>query len=782
MKTSATPGVLLVATREIRWIVRDRVALFLIVGVPLIAFAMLSWIFSNAVVRELRVAVVDMDHSATSLSYVQAISAAPSIDLAERSPNLSSAMHAIRSGEALAAVFIPPNFERDIANGRRPQIVAFYNRQYFTPGNIASSGLNQAITAETDALAAARKPSAPTTAGPLVVEQYVLSNPALNYAQFLLRAILPTVLHVVMTISAVYAMGSEFGRRNRRAWLRTAGGSPSVGLVGKLLPLFGVFILQMVVGLGLIHGVFQIPFRGDPVIMVAAALLFVLCYLSIGALLPLLARNLALGLSLAGLVCSPAFGYAGIGFPTTAMNGFARGWGDLLPLRWYIQVLFDQAARGLTPSTSLGAFMTLGFMAILFPALAWFRLRAVLRMPEKREAESPERVRGPGVSGAFVAEWRRVLADRGVFGLMVLAPVIYGVFYPQPYLTQLVRDVPIAIVDQDRTELSRSLIQTIDADEAVKVAVQPDTIEAADAAVQAHQVYGILAIPPGTEREVLKGNPARLPAFVDSAYFLVFNRMVQGILESVGAVSIDTISHGARMDSSLAKAGVAKVQPAELLLEPLYNPVGGYASYVVPAAFILILQQTLLMGSATLGGVAYERGAREGRTRRSGPAAVLGQGLAHFCIYLPALMLYLVLLPRVYGFSTLGRIGDLFLVAIPFILAVSFLGQLVGSTFKRRETAILAFLASSLPLFFMVGVSWPREAIPPAVQDLSRIFPSTSGIDALVRINQMGASLADVRHDWLILWFMAVFYFAMTVGVQRFMSRRASPRTAEVPA
>ena len=60
-----------------------------------------------------------------------------------------------------------------------------------------------------------------TNAGPLVVEQYVLTNPALNYAQFLLRAILPTVLHIVIAISAGYAVGSEFGARSVREWLAT---------------------------------------------------------------------------------------------------------------------------------------------------------------------------------------------------------------------------------------------------------------------------------------------------------------------------------------------------------------------------------------------------------------------------------------------------------------------------------------------------------------------------------------------------------------------------------
>ena len=57
---------------------------------------------------------------------------------------------------------------------------------------------------------------------------------------------------------------------------------------------------------------------------------------------------------------------------------------------------------------------------------------------------------------------------------------------------------------------------------------------------------------------------------------------------------------GARPDGSLVKAKLASASPADVLLQPVFNPVGGYASYIVPAAFILILQQTLMIGAAML--------------------------------------------------------------------------------------------------------------------------------------------------------------------------------------
>jgi ABC-2 type transport system permease protein len=196
---------------------------------------------------------------------------------------------------------------------------------------------------------------------------------------------------------------------------------------------------------------------------------------------------------------------------------------------------------------------------------------------------------------------------------------------------------------------------------------------------------------------------------------------------------------------------------------PLFNPTGGYASYIVPAAFVLILQQTLLMGSAMLSGVAFETGGWTARRARASALAVIGQAIAHLVIYAPALLLFLVILPRVYGYSALGKPADLFLFAATFILATSLFGQAAGSWFRRRETAVVLFIATTLPQFFLVGLSWPVEAVPPVMRALGRVFPSETAIDGMVRINQMGARLVEVSHDWVALITLVLAYYVIAV-------------------
>jgi ABC-2 type transport system permease protein len=597
----------------------------------------------------------------------------------------------------------------------------------------------------------------------------VLVNPTKNYAQFLLRTLLPMVLHVVIALAAGYAVGSEFSQRSMRAWLACAGGNPIVALAGKLAPLFAIFLVIMLMEPLILEGLLGISFKGNTPMMVVAAMLLIVGYLALGALMQLLVRDLATGLGLTGLVVSPAFGYAGVGFPILGMNAFALAWGAILPLRWYMAVLLGQAARGLPLYDSARPFAVLAALAALYTLLAFLRLRAIAASTPRTapEAEPPAAsVPSRGLGGAFAAEWRRVLAIRGAFMLLVVGPLVYGLYYPQPYLNQILRKTPIAVVDNDLTELSRSIVQTLDASGAVSVVLQAETLAEARAALDRGDAFAVVGIPPETERDVLKGNTAHIPIYADATYLFIFRSMSNGIAVAINTLSSELAARGARTDGSLVKAALASASPAEILLQPIFNPVGGYASYLVPAAFVLILQQMLLIGASMLTVVALAQGLGGAFT------SVLGRGVAHLTIYLPALALYFIVLPRFYGFSTLGHPVQLFALASLFTLATSFMGQAAGAWFKHPETPTLIFLGTSLPQLFVTGFSWPREAIPTPVPAAGYIFPSDFAIDGIVRIGQLGASLSEVVHDWRGLWCLTIVYFALAVISAALIKRR----------
>src|SRR5262249_48977222 len=174
------------------------------------------------------------------------VAASPNVGVVAGPGDLASAASAIRSGEAIAALYIPANFERDVKAERRPQVVGFYNQQFLTAAGIASGRLSASLSAAAASAApAAHAAPKPARIESLRAQTIVLSTPERNYAQFLLRTVLPTIIHVLIAIAGGYAVGSEFRRRSMRTWLACAGGNPVVALAGKLAPLFAIFFLIM---------------------------------------------------------------------------------------------------------------------------------------------------------------------------------------------------------------------------------------------------------------------------------------------------------------------------------------------------------------------------------------------------------------------------------------------------------------------------------------------------------------------------------------------------------
>jgi ABC-2 type transport system permease protein len=333
-------------------------------------------------------------------------------------------------------------------------------------------------------------------------------------------------------------------------------------------------------------------------------------------------------------------------------------------------------------------------------------------------------------------------------------------FYPQPYLNEALRNVPIAVVDRDGTQSSRDFARLVDATPDVAVAeVLPD-FASAEREIYARRVDGILVIPQYFERDLLHGRPSPVALYADASYFLIYQRVagaVAAVARTIGA-EIETarlIAIG--VDPAIA---VAASDPMPLTAVPIFNPEAGYATYVLPAAFVLILQQMLLMGVGLLGTLPGANPAEgDARRRRLLPVTIVaGKLLAYLVLEAVILPIYLIVLPYLYGLPRLGGVVPILIFAVPFVLSVAGLGFVVAGIFRRPVRVALILAALGLPLFMVAGFSWPSEAIPPVIRIVSYLVPSTSAIDGFVKLSQLGAPLAAANSELLTLCALALFY------------------------
>jgi ABC-2 type transport system permease protein len=367
-------------------------------------------------------------------------------------------------------------------------------------------------------------------------------------------------------------------------------------------------------------------------------------------------------------------------------------------------------------------------------------------------------------------EFGRIFEQKAAFSTLVVAVAIYALFYPQPYVNEALRNVPIAVVDLDGTQSSRDFARLVDATSDLAVVSHLPDVATAEREVFARNIDGILVIPQYFERELLHGRQSPVALYADASYFLIYQRVA-------GAVSAVAQTLGAEVEvTRLVEIGIdpviatAAANPMPLTAVPIFNPEGGYATYVLPGALVLILQQTLLIGVGLLG---TSPGADPRRTMRDPPSLLtilIGKLLAYLALEAVIIPVYLIVVPYLYGLPRLGSVSNILLFAVPFVFAVGSFGLFLASVFRTPLAVQLCSAAVGLPFFMMSGFSWPSQAMPEAIRLAAKLVPSTEAIDGFVRLSQMGAPLSDVRPQLLTLWGLAIGYSALALLMTRMRS------------
>jgi ABC-2 type transport system permease protein len=354
------------------------------------------------------------------------------------------------------------------------------------------------------------------------------------------------------------------------------------------------------------------------------------------------------------------------------------------------------------------------------------------------------------MAAELVRSWwstlQQVGRDQGVLLLLAVAPVIYGFFYPWPYMHQTVTRVPVAIVDLDHSSLSRQIIRFASASARLDVRwVTPDESQAQQALWNG-EIEGYAVLPANLKRNVVRASPAVVTVESDGAYALLNKAVLLGFAEAIGTISAGIEIRKLQAGGMTTRQASDNRNPVALQSVPLFNPTEGYGSYVVPAVALLILQQTLLMGSAMLVGTWVEE-----RRHRASAVQWMGRIGALATVGVLSGMFYFGWVFEWQDFPRGGNPWGALALLFVYMPCVATVGALLGIVLGDRERAMQILLMTSLPMAFVAGFSWPFEALPLPLQGLRWLIPSTSAIQASLRLNQMGASIADVGAPLLAL-------------------------------
>ncbi len=352
----------------------------------------------------------------------------------------------------------------------------------------------------------------------------------------------------------------------------------------------------------------------------------------------------------------------------------------------------------------------------------------------------------------FLDTVRGIAGDFDVFALIVLAVLLYGIYYPAPYAHQHPAGVTLAVVDEEDSALTRALVRRIDAHASVDVATQAPSWMAARALLLERRADGILLIPHGTSRAALRGDPTGIGIWVNGTHLT----KAKGIGSAIQEAIRDELGERLQATGLVGR----RVLPVEVLSQPMFNPDRGYALYIFPAVTPVILQQTLLFGVAVLLARRRERG-----PRLKQPRDVLGRWLALTALSSVLCAMYLGWFFLIQDIPRQAALPMLMAICVALAMAMSAFALAIGGLFRDVASALLVLVPTSLPIFFLTGATWPREAMPPLLAWLGGLLPATHGSRAILLADAMGASVQAVARPLALLVLLALGYIAVAIAL-----------------
>jgi len=381
-------------------------------------------------------------------------------------------------------------------------------------------------------------------------------------------------------------------------------------------------------------------------------------------------------------------------------------------------------------------------------------------------------------------ELRSIFGNRSIVLTVFGGVIFYSFLYPLPYSQQVPREQKVVVVNLDKSQLSRKFERMVDATPQVELSERAYSVGEAEKLFLEKRLAGILVIPEHFYRDLLLGRQPTLSFAGDASYIMVYSTVLEGMLGAGGTMSAEVKVTRMVMSGQAMALAAEQYSAIRLNSRPAFNETMGYVNYIVPAVFILILHQTLIIGAGLLGGGqnAQRFAGERGYWLEASPFRLLVvRALLFTAIYWVLSLYYFGFSFAYYDVPRLADPAELQLLLAPFLLSAAMLGICIGAVLPRSELATLIVLLTSMPLVFGAGFVWPTAAIPQPMTAILDLVPVVPAIQGFLRLNQMGADFGAIMPFWQQLWLLTGAYgFLAWLLLQR-QRASAGKQTVENP-
>ena len=350
-------------------------------------------------------------------------------------------------------------------------------------------------------------------------------------------------------------------------------------------------------------------------------------------------------------------------------------------------------------------------------------------------------------------ELRRILGDQRIYVLLLGGPFFYAFIFGGVYWEGRTKYIPIVIVDEDHSALSRDITRALQSSDSVSVAGWLNSREEFLPLLRRERAYACVIFPPHFERDVLAGKGPKVGALFDGTNILIAGTALRAIRDVVTSfqVGVDGIE--------LAMAGVPPAEnriiarPLQTVVRPLFNPTSNYSYFMLMCLVCLAIQSVTRMGC----GIALGLDGSEQIRRDTGDDAppvllvFLSKVVATAALMIPVAVTAMWFVFSLFGAPNHGSSWLIGLALCLYVILQVCIAYGYYGLFQSPTLCTQYHIFTAILLSLLAGYTWPSFGMPDGLRYISHSIPVFNMISIVRKVSLMGARPTLLAKHFLTL-------------------------------
>ncbi len=363
-------------------------------------------------------------------------------------------------------------------------------------------------------------------------------------------------------------------------------------------------------------------------------------------------------------------------------------------------------------------------------------------------------------------EFAQIRNSRITLFFYSLFPLIIFLCFSIVYKNEIIREIPVAIIDEDKSDLSRTIIQYIESSPSMKIISFCNTQDEVKEEFLRGKIHGAFYFPSELSRNIKSGKQSDVIMFIDASNLLISNSLLNDGTKILKTVNAGILLKKFKSNGMTEKQAMNLVNPIKVESNILYNPNYSYITYLIPGLTTFTLMMIVMMGAVpiinhkiTESDFSYELSL----TNKKIFPIIIGKSIPHLLFHFANALILVGIIFPIFNISIKSSPFILIIYLFYFIIISFSFGLMLSSLIPKRSFATEVALFIQTPAFIYSGLTYPLWAMPQIHQTIARLIPFTYFLSGFIKLYEMGASLIYLKKEILVLSIFLISSFMITI-------------------